>query len=497
MKDFARHAQDEALLKRLSAYLSTNDRSAVRVISDRLIDAAGGISQVREFRLMVAFGGGKDSAYTVSLMRAVQLYLAVVSNHTFHLRVATMRHAGVADAVMANIDRVYQTLEMYCDPRVEVLLVDHRQIRTFERHLPLPENVRAMNRFDVLMNGHRTAGDGRPTFCNSCNLAVADFYGRAACWQGGVDAVVTGDSRKEQKHYFTWIMRLAQSLGLDINACRDQGLRGLLQALDGVAQAYFIELFGEGFDQALAERRVNIGGVEAEPAFISIYDLVSYRVDDHWELITDFLGFRFEEPAFSFTESDCANPMLMAHLRGLKAQYVQGRGYDEGVAEYLELAKALMRKKEMPERLIELALAPYAGSTGKKARRRLADDFAASALNLTEVQLTCMQFSPFVARGRGLAMYLGLRHPSLVALLDDLHAMLADELRDNELESWLSEVSGLPLTALQSLYRLEPVDFNSDVSLIARVRAGDPHKGRIVRRDPTSGLQVVELVSGR
>jgi hypothetical protein len=378
-----------------------------------------------------------------------------------------------------------------------MVVVDHRQIRPFERHLPFPDEVREINRFDVLMNGHRTAGDGRPTFCNSCNLAVADFYGRAAWWQGGVNAIVTGDSRKEQKHYVTWIMRLAQGLGLDVEECRRQGFRGLLHALDGVGQAYCIELLGDGFDEAIAERRVCTGGAHGEPKFISIYDLVSYRVDDHWELITEFLGFRFDELAFNFTESDCANPMLMAHLRGLKAQYVQGRSYEEGLAEYLELAQALMRKKEMPERLIDLALAPYAGTEGKEARRIAAGDFARSAFGLNEIQLTCMQFSPFVAQGHDLALYLRLRHPQLIQRLNDLHAVLANKRSDKVLAGWLYEVSGLPLTALQSLYRSQLINFDSDDSLIARVRAGDPHKGRIVRHDPTTGAQVVELVSGR
>ncbi|GLO47827.1 MULTISPECIES: hypothetical protein [Pseudomonas] len=488
---------DAALLARLTHYLSDNDQNAVRVFGERLIEAAGGLAGLADYRLMVAYGGGKDSSYTVSLLRATQLHLAVTHGRTFHLRIANMRHAGVADAVMANIDRVYHALALYGDARVEMLVVDHRQIRPFERHLPFPSQVKAMNRFDVLMNGHRTAGDGRPTFCNSCNLAVADFFGRAAWWQGGVDAVVTGDSRKEQKHYFTWIMRLAERLGLNVEACRRQGFRGLLQALDGIAQAYFIELLGEGFDAALDERRVSTGNAGGEPAFISIYDLVSYRVDDHWELITEFLGFRFEELAFSFTESDCANPMLMAHLRGLKAEQVQGRSYDDGLAEYLELAQALMRKKEMPDRLIELALAPYAGATGMANRRALADSFARSAFDLDEEQLVCMQFSPFVSHGRDLALYLNLRHPQIVGRLEDLHALLDGQAEDEMLGQWLGEVSGLPLAALRSLYRHAPIDFDSDASLIARVRAGDPHKGRIVRHDPITGEQVVELVSGR
>lgn len=488
---------DARLLGQLNRYLSAVDRKAVATLGERLIAAAGGIDALPAYKLMVAYGGGKDSSYTVSLIRAVQLQLSVVHGSTFQLRIANMRHAGVPDAVMANIDRVYQALHLYNDTRVEVLVVDHQQIRPFERHLPFPDAVRDINRFDVLMNGHRTAGDGRPTFCNSCNLAVADFYGRAAWWQGGVNAVVTGDSRKEQKHYFTWIMRLAERLGLDVASCRRQDFRGLLQALDGVAQHYFDELFGEGFDQQRAERRVASGSAIADPAFISIYDLVSYRVDDHWELITEFLDFRFEELAFSFTESDCANPMLMAHFRGLKAQYVQGRDYHQGIDEYLELAQALMRKKEMPERLIQLALAPYADDEGKTARRALANRFAREAFGLDETQLICLQFAPFVDCGRELSRFVTLCHPARLGDVQTLHEVLAGKTEHTALSLWLCEISGLPLSALRSLYSHALIDFDSDSSLIARVRAGDPHKGRIARIDPVSGVQVVELVSGR
>lgn len=488
---------DESLLGQLNRYFCADERRAVATLGERLTDAAGGLDGLTRYKLMVAYGGGKDSSYTVAMLRAAQLHLAVLHGRTFQLRIANMRHAGVPDAVMANIDRVYRALHLFDDPRVEMLVVDHRQIRPFERHLPFPDDVQAMNRFDVLMNGHRTAGDGRPTFCNSCNLAVADFYGRAAWWQGGVNAVVTGDSRKEQKHYFTWIMRLSQRLGLNVDECRRQGFRGLLQALDGVAQVYFVELFGEGFDHQRDERRVACGDDQADPAFISIYDLVSYKVEDHWELITEFLDFRFEELAFSFTESDCANPMLMAHFRGLKAQYVQGRSYNQGIAEYLELAQALMRKKEMPQRLIDLAMAAYADAEGMQARRTLAANFAEQAFGLDEAQLVCMQFAPFVDRGRELSSFLGLCHPQRLPELDALHQLLGGEREDAALSQWLTQVSGLPLPALRSLYAHQRIDFDSDATLIARVRAGDPHKGRISRYDPATGETVVELVSGR
>lgn len=492
---------DAALLARIENYFSISEQRAMRTLALRLISQAGGLDHLSGFRVMVAYGGGKDSSYTLAFMRAVQLQLAVDVGQTFMLRVASMRHAGVTAAVMANIDRVYWALALYHDPRVQLVVVDHEQVRPFERELEFPAAVRAMNRLDVLMNGHRAAGDGRPTFCNSCNLAVADFYGRAAWWRGGVNVIVTGDSRKEQKHYFAWVMRLAERLGLDVASSRQQGFRGLLQALDGVSGRYFAELFGPGFEQECEQRRVSCGAAAgdaaADPEFISIYDLVSYCAQDHWSLLTEFLGFRFDELAFSFTESDCANPMLMAHMRGLKAEHVQGRTYHDGISDYLELALRLMQKKEMPERLISLALAPYATPDLIAVRRELAARFASEAFDLDEVQLVCMQFSPFVDAGQALADYVAHCHAHRLPDLPGLHQVLSGQAEDASLATWLSQVSGLSLKALRSLYANVRIDFDQDSSIVSWVRAGDPHKGRLTRIDPHTGQVLVEVVSGR
>nr|WP_242487238.1 hypothetical protein [Pseudomonas sp. TH15] len=151
----------------------------------------------------------------------------------------------------------------------------------------------------------------------------------------------------------------------------------------------------------------------------------------------------------------------------------------------------------MPQRLIDLAMAAYADEQGMQARRTLAARFAEQAFGLDEAQLVCMQFAPFVDRGRELSSFLGLCHAQHLVNLDDLHRILAGEHNEPTLSQWLSQVSGLPLPALRSLYAHQRIDFDSDATLIARVRAGDPHKGRISRYDPATGETVVELVSGR
>src|SRR5712675_2175728 len=62
--------------------------------------------------VLVAYGGGKDSAYTLAFVRAMQLILFRVYGTTFRLRVATNRHAGMPRAVLENVEREYQALRL-------------------------------------------------------------------------------------------------------------------------------------------------------------------------------------------------------------------------------------------------------------------------------------------------------------------------------------------------------------------------------------------------
>ncbi|MCM0675150.1 hypothetical protein NCC78_10675 [Micromonospora phytophila] len=484
-----------ALYAALTGYLSGEEVDAMATAAQRLI-AAAGQAGIENYKVMVAYGGGKDSTYVVAFVRAVQLKVLMDHGRTFTLRVANMRHAGVPWAVMANIDRVYRALGLLDDPMAELLTVDHTQVRRFHRDLPLPDSLRDINRVDMLMNGHRSAGDGRPTFCNSCNLAVADFYGRAAWWDGGVDVVFTGDSRREQLLYSAWILKLAKRSGIDVEECRRMGFRGLLAALRSIGDAYFRELFGDESCAELAEREVSAGDRSAQPVFISIYDLVSYRVNDHWDLIVDFLGFEFDDLAFNFTESDCANPMLMAHLRGLRAEYVQDRTYEDGIRDYLQMAGPLLVKKEIPEDLRRLALDRYDSTDKIAVRRDMADGYARDAYGVGEEALVAMVFSPFCDQGARLVRFLERCHPGMAAKVDDLHAALRCDSDDSSAVTWLEGVSALPIRHLRTLYRSTLVDFTTEQSMMARVRAGDPHKIPVEIAD-RSGARSVEIISGR
>ncbi|WP_397448039.1 hypothetical protein [Pseudomonas sp. NA-150] len=485
----------QQVLQRLLSYFSRAERTALQLLIQRLIVAAGGIERIGSYKVMVAFSGGKDSAYTVAFLRAAQLSIAGRSPATFNLRIANLRHAGMTSAVMGNIHRTYSALFLYDDPRVEVLMLDQQQVRPFRVDLPFSVAGRERNRSDMLLAGHLTAGDGRATFCNSCYLGLADFFGRAACWGTGIDAVVSGDSRKEQKQYAAWMMRLAQDQDVPESVWRNQSFNGVLKTLSGVGRSYYRELYEEGIEPTF--RSSAYPNKAIVPAFITVFDLVSCKADDHWTLLTEFLGFEFSDLSFNFSESDCANPLLMAHMRGLQAQFVRGRSYEEGIAEYLELAQALMRNKQMPERLVDQAMAAYDNPLKIEERRALASAYAHEAFSLTDAQLVCLLFSPFVDAGQGLEDFLRRCHPGMLVALPDLHKALMGLQVPEQIIQWLIDTSGLSKVGLQNLYGKNKVDFNDQTSLIARVRAGDPDKRRVMSVDPVTGDAKAEMVSGR
>ncbi|MFI7063820.1 PqqD family protein [Kribbella sp. NPDC050124] len=448
--------------------------------------------------VLVAFGGGKDSSYMLAFVRAMQLILYKVHGRTFRMRVATNRHAGMPRAVMENIDREYRALRLTDDPDCELLLVDGDEISEFDVDSPQREHVVRRNRLDILMTGHRTFADGRPTFCNSCNLSVFNAFGLAAAYGDGADVLITGDSPQEQRQYTFWVGRLSRRLQ-SAPARRDgqNGFGRVLGQLDGIAQSYFADIHGPEAVDAIADRRVSTD-VPERLKFFTIYGETAYAAGDHFDLLTGFLGFQFDDLAFSFTESDCANPALMAHLRGLKAEHLFQRSYDEGMAEYVEFALNLMRKKDIPDGLVEMMRARYDSPDALKRMRLAAQDYALETFGLTEEQLVCMTYSPFAGQGEGLERFLNREHPALAARLGEIHHLLGEASDDPALAAELKRISGLEPSQLRVLYsRSVQTPGGGGAPVIDLILAGDPHKAVIETRHTQDGPNTFEQISGR
>lgn len=487
----------------LSAALPPGDldgavQSALRLRS-QLAESGGTEGRV----VLVAYGGGKDSSFAVAFVRCMQLVLKRLYGNTFNLRVATNRHAGMPRAVMENIDRVYRVLGLYGDPDCELLCIDGDDVFPFDVSLPLPAHLVERNRLDILMTGHRAAGDGRPTFCNACNLSMARSFSIACSYESGVDVVVTGDSLEEQGMYIRWITKLARDFHAESPGTKRRGFNRVLELTDGISREYFSDVHGE--PDGSAKAYVNGPAAKDRPTFFSIYGQVGYSSRDHWDFLTGYLGFVFDDVAFSFSESDCGNPGLMAHIRGLKCERVDGHSYALGLAQYIEFATQLMREKDFPAILIEAMQERYAGELGIKLMRRLMDRYAQDAYGLSEEQLVCMAYAPFVDEGAGLDEYVRNERPayagdvSLMRSLLDGTAQTHPHSKLPQLRETLERCSGLPLRKLQVLYRRPRIQYDparASSGILDAILAGDPHK-RVLPTTAPGGREVYQVISGR
>jgi hypothetical protein len=454
-------------------------------------------------RALIAYGGGKDSSYMLAFVRLAQLVLWQQLGATFKLRVVTNRHAGMVRAVMRNIDRVYKALSLYDDADVELLLVDGADVKQFAVDLPFPAELGRKNRLDVLMAGHRCQAEARPTFCNACNFSMVGSFVTGLAYGERANLIITGDSLAEQRAYLGWVKQISKKMGLPRPNLRD-GFKGILQAMGHIGERYSQYIHGLPAPTADASRRIGNGGSPA-PLFFSIYQDTDYQVAGHWEFLTGYLGFEFDEIAFSFTESDCGNPALMAHLRGLRAERLYKRSYLEGIAEYVEFAVALMRRKSFPEPLIEVMRRRYDGQDAVHRMRCLMTAYAKEAFDLREDQLVCMVYSPFTQRGHHLARYLAEERPAFVTREQEIRTLLRsdadlDEGLARELTCW----SGLGIQQLRVLYRSDLTAINHMAASptaaqtpIALVLAKDPHKAVIETQHSPFGPPVQEWITGR
>lgn len=480
--------------------LSAESIDAARRCSARL---PGVLSHraLHDQRIFVAYGGGKDSSYMVAFVRLVQLLLFEQYGVTFRLIIATNRHAGMPLCVMENIDRVYTAIGVYTDPDVEVLLIDGDQVSSFQVDRPFSAEITARNRMDMLMTGHRCEGDARPTFCNACNLSMMHSFEVVLAYGEGVDVVITGDSSKEQRAYIAWVHQIAHRLKLPRQK-RQQNACEFLQIMNEIAHYYFRDIYGAGQD--LREKSMGAGQPPRTPIFFSIYQDTAYAVGEHWSFLTDFLGFEFDEMAFSFTESDCSNPAVMAHLRGLKAEHLYQCTYEMGVMEYVEFALDLMHHKDFPLHLIERMRARYSTPGAIQAMRTRLERHTREVLDLNEEQLVCMLYSPFVENGKNLARYMKREQQDLSGSIEAIHRLLAGSQEpESAAECWLAqrlgEISHLDPGHLRHMYRAKfsPRAGAAADDPISIILARDPHKKSIQTLHHPDGPAVAEVISGR
>ncbi|SUD30985.1 Uncharacterised protein [Pseudomonas fluorescens] len=421
-------------------YFSRAERTALQLLIQRLIVAAGGIEQIGDYKVLVAHGGGKGSSHALAFLRAAQLTIAGRAPRSFQLRVATLRHTGMTQTALDSIHRGYSALFFHDDPRVELLMVENQEVFPFNHLRPASTGGQDIGRRNMLMVGHMSSGDIRASLCNDGYLSLGDFYRRITAWDGGVHALVSSDSPRKQNQYLAWLARTTRTAGMKGHSGRPLALNALFARMDDCSTDYYRKVYGEHY----AAQDASSKEVHRHLAYIGVADLFRATGQDCTVLLNEFMGYRQDELAFQFSAPAYANPLLMAHLHGLHAQMLLGLDYQQGVAQFLDQAIGFMRRKNIPELLIAQA--------GTRDGRMLAATYAREFFGLEENQLVCLLFSPFIRQGQRLEAFLRRCHPGMLVALPELHKALQGKPSAELVQHWIVDTSGLPLVLLQHLY---------------------------------------------
>lgn len=445
----------QQVLQRLLSFFSRAERTALQLMIQRLVVAAGGMERIGTYKVMTIQSGTPDNCYTLALLRAAQLSIASRAPATFQLRVATLRLSGTDSAALDNIHRSNSALFLYDDPRVELLMVDNREVLPFDHLAPISEAGRETNRLNLLMVGHRRAWDGSLDLWDDGYLTTGEFYGQIARWDSGVDALISSETPRQQKQFLDGLSRAAHKANLSTSACASNSFEMLFTLLDDLGSDCYREFYaGQGpagwrpADRFEACRRTTS---------IDIHDMMVGRPEERWPLLTEFLGVQHDELAAHLSDNEYVSPTIAAHVRGLQACFVSGQPYAKGVAEYVQRALVMMRRKFVPERLCEQALMSFGNLATLDEQRALATAEAQKILGLTEAQLICLLFAPFVDGGAGLERFLRSCHPGMLVAMPDLHKAMQGRQAPEQVLHWMLDVSGLSVSLIGTLYRMSAV----------------------------------------
>ena len=445
----------QQILQRLLGFFSRAERTALQLLIQRLIVAAGGMERLADYKVLAIQTGSRDSCYTLALLRAAQLSIAGRAPTTFQLRVASLQHNGVSATALQNIHNSCSALFLYDDLRVEVLRVDNREVLPFTQPTPISEAGREVNRLNLLMVGHRRDSDDGLELWDNGFLATGEFYGQVARWDGGVDALVSSETPRQQKHFLYGFKRATAKAGFLPPQCTEKGYEDLFTLLDELGPECYL-----GFEPELMQpqwRPAELFETCRRAILIDIHDMLVSNLEERWPLLTEFLGFQPDGLMAYASDNEFVSLELSAHVRGLQACFMHGDSYESGVAEFFQRALVMMRRKQLSDGVCQQAAQVFGQITTDAEQRALGAAHAQKSLGLSDAQLVCLLFAPFVNKGAGLEDFLRRCHPGMLIAVPDLHRAMQGHAAPEQILQWMVDVSGMPVALIGKLYRMEPV----------------------------------------
>lgn len=482
----------QQVLQRLLGFFSRAERTALQLLISRLAVAAGGMERIGDYKVLAVQSGARDNCYSLALLRAAQLTIATRSPATFQLRIASLRLNGTSRAAVENMHRTNSALFVYDDPRVEVLMVDDREVLPFNHLEPISDAGRESSRVNLLLIGHRRAWHGGFDLWDDGYLATGEFYGQIARWDGGVDALLISDTPRQQKQFIDGLKRAATKAGLKPSPVGEAGHGGVFALLDELGSDCYQAFHAD--DVQARWRPEERFETCRRTTCIDIHDLLVSNLEERWSLLTEFLGFQPDELSAQISDNEFVSASISAHVRGLQASFVQGRDYQSGVAQYLQRALVMMRRKRLPERLCEQAIEVFGNPATQADQRARAAAEAQKNLGLSEAQLVCLLFAPFIEEGAGLERFLRQCHPGMLVAMPELHRAMQGQPVAEQIMQWMIDVSGLPVSLIGRLYRMERAPGSGDEAPEAQIQgtalqeaAGDPDTGNTLVDEWSAG----------
>ncbi|MBK5373228.1 hypothetical protein JFT81_01085 [Pseudomonas sp. TH43] len=445
----------QQVLQRLLSFFSRAERTALQLLIQRLAVAAGGMDNIGNFKVMVVQSGSRDSCYTLALLRAAQLTIAGRTPGTFQLRVATLRWNGTGQTALQNMHRSFSALFLYDDPRVELLMVDHREVLPFDHQALISEEGRDAHRINLLMIGHRRTWNQSLDLWDDAYLATAEFYGQVARWNNGVDALIGSETPRRQTLFLDGLNRAAQKAGIGSLPENHGGFEALFPLLDHLGGDYYRCFYPD--DERMPWRPEGQFEACRRTSFIKINDMIVGKLEERWPLLSEFLGVQVDDLSMFQGDNEYADPLLAAHLLGLQASIVEGRTYEEGVCEFLQDTLLDMRHKQVPEPACEQLIAAFGDLSDLEQLRQQAAKQLQDAFGLSDIQVACLMFAPFIDNGAGLERFLRHCHPGMLVALPDLHRAMQGLHASEQVMKWMVDVSGLPINLIGRLYAMGPV----------------------------------------
>lgn len=463
----------QQVLHRLQGFLERTERIALQLLIQRLLVAAGGLERLAQYRVMVVLEGGRECAYTLAFLRAAQLSIAGRHPDTFILRVAILQQPRLTPKVLELIQAQCNELFLYDDHRVELLSVDDNGVRRLDKHMGVITQPSARDRTRMLMSGHLTRGDARGTFFYADLLARAKLFSSAFEWEQPADAVIDRRPPRHLGTFMAWIQRVASQRGHAGQPVNRDDLHASVRLCSCLDDDYKDELCLPSNDQPCSPltacKYITV---------LNVFDCLFTDIDMFNSRLLTFLRGSFALNDLDLEEPQVAVVVLAAHLQGLRTACEQRLTYSAGVEMYWQQAATQYPPNDrLKGQLIKLLGAAFNTPRRIDKLRLITSRYLDELHGVSEVQLSCLIYSPFVNEGQNLELFLRNCYPDKLQFINEYHQkMIGKPLLTPVDMTWLEHVSGLTLSSLQVLYRMKHIQFREDDSLMTSLWASDPHK---------------------